>query len=91
MGSYVSVYVTGFGDLGAPGADGLQHLALPVTASIGGVPSPVTYAGEAPGFTSGLQQVNILVPNNAPVGSAVPIQLVVDGLNTQSGVTLAIQ
>ena len=91
LGSYIFVYGTGFGDLSPAGSDGLQHLALPVTASIGGVPAQVTYAGEAPGFTSGLQQINILIPENAPVGLTVPIQLFVNGVSTQSGVSIAIQ
>jgi uncharacterized protein (TIGR03437 family) len=38
-----------------------------------------------------MQQVNILIPENAPVGLAVPIQIMVSGVNTQSGVTIAIQ
>jgi len=35
-GSYLLVFGTGFGDLGPAGADGLQRLTLPVTASIRG-------------------------------------------------------
>jgi len=91
LGSYIFVYGTGFGSLAPAGADGLQHLVLPVTAFIGGVAAQVVYAGEAPGYTSGLQQINILVPENAPVGPAVPLQLAVGGVDTQSGVTIAIQ
>ena len=90
-GSYLLVFGTGFGDLGPAGADGLQRLLLPVTALIGGVAAQVVYAGEAPFFTSGLQQINILIPDNAPAGNAVPIQLVVGGVSTQSGVTVVIQ
>jgi len=91
LGSYIFVYGTGFGDLNPAGADGLQHLTLPVTATIGTVPAQVTYAGQAPGYTSGLQQINILIPENAPVGSAVALQLMVNGVSTQSSVTIAIQ
>jgi uncharacterized protein (TIGR03437 family) len=90
-GSYVFVYGTGFGTLAPAGADGLQHLVLPVTASIGSVAAQVVYAGEAPGYTSGLQQINILVPENVPLGAAIPLQLTVGGVDTQSGVTIAIQ
>jgi uncharacterized protein (TIGR03437 family) len=85
------VYATGFGDLNPAGADGLRHLALPVTASIGGVAAQVVYAGEAPGYTFGLQQINILIPLDAPTGAAVPIQLTIDNVTTPSGVTIAIQ
>jgi uncharacterized protein (TIGR03437 family) len=90
-GSYIFVYGTGFGALAPAGTDGLQHLILPVTASIGGVAATVVYAGMAPGYTSGLQQINILVPENVPLGPAVPLQLTVGGVDTQSGVTIAIQ
>ena len=90
-GSYLLVFGTGFGDLGPAGADGLQRLILPVTATIGGVAAQVVYAGEAPFFTSGLQQINILIPEGAPTGLTVPIQLFVNGASTQSGVTIAIQ
>jgi len=90
-GSYLLVFGTGFGDLGPAGADGLQRLTLPVTALIGGVAAQVVYAGETPYFTHGLQQINILIPENAPTGNSVPIQLLVDGVSTQSGVTVVIQ
>ncbi len=90
-GSSIFVYGTGFGDLNPAGADGLQHLTLPVTATIGTVPAQVTYAGQAPGYTAGLQQINILIPENAPVGSAVALQLMVNGVSTQSSVTIAVQ
>jgi len=91
VGGYVFVYGTGFGALGLVGSDGLQRLTSPVTASIGGVPAQVTYAGAAPGYTSGLQQINVLIPENAALGIAVPIQLSVAGVSAQSGVTIAIQ
>ena len=91
LGSYIMVYGTGFGELGPAGADGLQHLTLPVTATIGGVAAQVTYAGEAPGFTSGLQQINILIPEGALGGLTVPLDLFVNGVATRSGVTIAIQ
>jgi uncharacterized protein (TIGR03437 family) len=58
---------------------------------IGTRPSTVEYAGEAPGFTSGLQQINIRVPDDAPRGPAVSLRLVVGTQATQDGVTVAIQ
>jgi uncharacterized protein (TIGR03437 family) len=91
LGTYIMVYATGFGDLNPAGSDGLRHLALPVTATIGGVAAQVVYAGEAPGYTFGLQQINVLIPLDAPTGTAVPIQLTVDNVTTPSGVTIAIQ
>lgn len=90
-GNYLQVYTTGFGLLAAPGADGLAHLTLTVTASIGGAPATVLYAGEAPGWTHGLQQINVLIPANASKGPSVPLVLTVGGVTTQTGVTLGIQ
>jgi len=91
QGSYISVYGTGFGAFAPSGPDGLQHLVATVTANIGGVAATVVYAGEAPGETSGLQQINIRVPTGIAAGPAVPILLSANGAATQNGVTLAVQ
>jgi uncharacterized protein (TIGR03437 family) len=61
-----------------------------VTATIGGVPAKVTYAGAATGQIVGLFQVNIQVPSNAPTG-AQPLYLTVNGARSQAGVTVAVQ
>jgi uncharacterized protein (TIGR03437 family) len=90
-GSYITLYVTGFGTFGPAGADGLRRLTYPVTAAIGGIAANVSYAGEAPGKTSGLQQINIQVPANASAGASVAIILTVNGVSTQGGATIAIQ
>jgi len=89
-GATIQIYGTGFGTLDPPGSDGLRHLALPVTATIGGIPATVLFAGEASGSTSGLQQINVQIPANAPSGANVPLQLMVGGVTTQAGVTLSI-
>jgi uncharacterized protein (TIGR03437 family) len=90
-GSTIQIFGTGFGMLGPVGSDGLRHLLLPVTATIGGMPATVLFAGEAPGTTTGLVQINVQVPANAPQGPAIPLQLSVGGVSTAAGVTLAIQ
>lgn len=91
-GTIVSVYATDCGLFDPPGQDGLSHLVATVTATIAGIPATVVYAGEAPGYTSGLQQINILIPSNVPSGAAAPLLLNVGGVSsTQTGVTLAIQ
>lgn len=91
QGSYISVYGTGFGSLNAAGSDGLRHLAANVTATIGGADAPVIYAGEAPGETIGLQQINIQVPTGLTSGTNAPIVLAANGRSTQGGVTVEIQ
>ncbi len=90
-GTVVTVYGTGFGVM-TQGQDGLAHVLLPVTASIGGRPAVVVYAGEAPGFTSGLQQINVLIPADAPTGAEVPLVLTArPGATTQAGGTVMLQ
>jgi uncharacterized protein (TIGR03437 family) len=90
-GSYVSVYVTGFGAFNSTSQDGLRRLAGAVTAELGGVPATVQYAGEAPGSTDGLQQINLLLPDAGPVGAAVPVTLSVNGTPTQATATIAVE
>jgi uncharacterized protein (TIGR03437 family) len=63
----------------------------PVTASFGGIPANVAYAGEAPTETLALQQINIQVSANATVGGAAAIMLTSDGVDTAAGLTVAIQ
>jgi uncharacterized protein (TIGR03437 family) len=89
-GSYVLVYGTGFGSVLTPGADGLSVLASGVSATVSGVPVEVTYAGLVPGATPGLQQINLHLPDNCPLGPAVSIQLTIGGVNTPAGTTLAV-
>ena len=69
----------------------LKHPVLPVSATIGGVPADVQYAGSAPGLVSGAFQVNLLVPVAAPSGGAVPVVLTVGTVSSQGRATLAIQ
>lgn len=90
-GRYLSLYVTGFGELSAPGSDGLRRITGTITVLVGGIPATISYAGEAPGFTLGLQQINILIPDNAPVGSAVPVSVTINGVPAQTGVIIAVQ
>jgi uncharacterized protein (TIGR03437 family) len=90
-GSYVSVFVTGFGVFDVESADGLRSVAGTVLAQLGGAPATVQYAGASPGNTDGLQQVNVLLPANGPVGPAVPVTLWVNGTPTQTTTTIAVQ
>lgn len=90
-GTIVTLYGTGFGLLEDAGPDGLAHTLLPVSALVGGKDATVLYAGEAPGYTAGLQQINILIPSDVTPGPAVPLRLTAGGINTQNAVTLSIQ
>jgi uncharacterized protein (TIGR03437 family) len=94
-GSYISLYITGAGQTITAAQDGqiatsAAMTVLPVTATIGGVTAPVTYAGAAPTFVSGLTQVNVQVPQGIATGSAVPVTISVGGVPAQSGVTISV-
>jgi uncharacterized protein (TIGR03437 family) len=66
--------------------DGAPPTANPVTATIGGVPATVQFAGLV---TSGEYQFNILVPT-VPTGDNLVV-LKVGGVSTQPGAYLAVQ
>ena len=104
-GSYVSVYMTGEGELSPQGVNGaftpnngtgLKFPKLPVSATVGGIPTTAV-AASAPGGVNGFTQVNVLIPPNAPSGPAVSIVITFGPaatgatFNTQQGVTLAVQ
>jgi len=99
-GSAVSVYVTGEGMTTPASAtgritpadgSGLKKPVGNVSATVGGIPAAVEYAGSAPGLAAGIAQINVRIPPDAPSGAEVPIVITMGGASTQSGVTLAVQ
>ncbi len=97
-GSYVSVYFTGGGVTDPPGLTGsvndmvvttLAQIAT-VTASVGGVPGIVTYAGSAPGFVGGVNQMNILLSTNTPSGN-MPLTVTIAGQASAATATISVQ
>jgi uncharacterized protein (TIGR03437 family) len=95
-GEIVVLYGTGEGALDppaethVPAGDSPGVPVLDVAVSIGGTSAEILYAGQAPGF-SGLLQVNVRVPVQAPVGDAVAVELRVGEAASTQGVTLAIR
>jgi uncharacterized protein (TIGR03437 family) len=91
IGGYISLYATGEGQTNPSGVDGKlgnstpAHPVLPVTATVGGIPAAIQYAGSAPGQTSGLMQVNVQIPDGVQPGGYVPIVLQVGNAPTTSG------
>ena len=81
-GNWITLFATGGGQLEPPGENGkvimepIPAVKLPASASIGGVDvaENLVAAFPAPGFISGLLQVNVQVPNSA-TGNAIPLVL----------------
>jgi uncharacterized protein (TIGR03437 family) len=107
--SVVSVYMTGEGQTSPAGVTGAiapvnvpapwKQPLLKATATIGSspaLPALVEYYGSAPGLVSGVMQVNVQIPANAPSG-ALPIVITLTdpatGLSyaTQAQVTVSVQ
>ena len=97
-GSAIVLYATGAGLFSPDGGDGwvvtpdsLPLPLLPVSATIGGQPASVLYAGGAPGIVEGVIQVNLQVPAGTSAGPAVEVLLQIGDNTSQSGLTLAVQ
>jgi uncharacterized protein (TIGR03437 family) len=100
-GSYVVLYLTGEGQTSAPGVTGrvttvsavpplTPQPLLPIAVLINGQPALVAFYGEAPGLVSGVMQINVQIPVDAPAGN-LPIQVSVGGNSSQNGVTVSVR
>jgi uncharacterized protein (TIGR03437 family) len=96
VGTTIQVFATGLGVLEPPLKEGvpapqdpLSITSLPVSATVGGRPATVTYAGAAPGLV-GAYQVNLMIPKATPRG-AVTLVLSVGDNFSQDDVTVQVQ
>ncbi len=95
-GTPIVLYLTGEGQTAPAGQDGrviltdLRTPLLPVTATIGGEPATVLYAGSAPTLVSGLCQVNLLIPQDLPPGTQ-SVEVQIGGIPSQHGVTIEVR
>lgn len=95
-GSYVSVYFTGGGATAPAGITGsvnggtLKYLVQQPTATVGGVAAQVTFAGAAPGYVDGLNQLNLQLTGNTPSG-AQQVMLSSGGVMSAAGVTIYVK
>ncbi|WP_180541243.1 glycoside hydrolase family 3 C-terminal domain-containing protein [Nevskia soli] len=92
----IVIYCTGLGPVTNQPATGSPAPSNPLAVTttlpdvtIGGIPAHVVFSGLAPGFV-GVYQINARVPGSAPVGSAVPVVISMNGA-LSNAVTIAIQ
>lgn len=100
-GDLLSVWASGLGPVQGPNGESgpAEGTAAPlatifstkakITATIGGVSAPVSFAGLAPTFAS-LYQVNVQVPAGVAPGSAVPLKITAGGVGSNS-VTIVVE
>ena len=65
----------------------LARPVLHASVTIGGKEAEVEYAGAAPQLISGVLQVNVRIPDDAPRGDDVPVVLTVGDHRSRDGVT----
>ena len=96
--SYVFFWATGQGPVDIPQQDGIQPTVppfpnplLPVSISLGGGVLPdanVIFKGL---IYSGEIQLNMLIPDNAPIGDAIPLVVTIGGASSRADATIAIK
>jgi uncharacterized protein (TIGR03437 family) len=62
-----------------------------VTVSTRGVDAVVQYAGAAPGYVSGLLQVNVVAPTSIDFGNLVPLMVNLGSFGSRTNVTIVLQ
>jgi len=92
----ILIYCTGLGPVTNQPATGaaasttdLDPTVTMPTVTIGGVPATPSFSGLAPGYV-GLYQVNVPVPAGVATGSAVPVVISMNGVNSNTA-TIAVE
>jgi len=86
LGGTLEILATGLGPTNPAGITGsnspgtFRNTDTPVV-SIGGVPAQVTFSGLSPQFV-GVDQINVVVPMNAPTGNGLPLEIQIGGLTS---------
>jgi uncharacterized protein (TIGR03437 family) len=97
LGSVVVIYCIGGGVTNPPSVDGQVFgatapvLTQSVTVNIGGLNAQVAYSGAVPWSIAGLTQINAYVPTGLTTSGQLPIFVNIGGVQSQNGVTVAIQ
>jgi uncharacterized protein (TIGR03437 family) len=93
----IILYLTGTGQTDPPGVDGrvpravLPKPLLPVRVFLGEIEADVYYAGAAPEIVAGIEQINLHVPRQSPVGPRVPIKILVGQYTSEQDVVIAVK
>jgi uncharacterized protein (TIGR03437 family) len=94
-GDVLIVYANGLGAVDNAVADGqnsldqLRHTVTTPIVTLGGISAQVLFSGLSPQFV-GVNQLNIKVPANAPIGNNVQLQLQIGGITTPANTAIAI-
>ena len=92
----MSLFGTGEGETGPAGLDGVPsgtpppQPLLPLQVQVGTAGGEVLFAGRAPGFV-GLLQVNVKLPGIFTPPGVRTLTLIVGGVSSQPGVTIAVK
>jgi len=62
-----------------------------VTATVGGVPASVSFAGAAPGLVNGVNQLNIQLSAATPTGTSQPLMITVGAQRSTATATLSVK
>jgi len=96
--TYVAFWATGQGLVNIPQQDGAQPTGppypnplLPVTVTIGGAAVPAANVVFTGLVYSGEIQINVLIPDTAPTGTAVPLVVGIGGASSRTDVTIAVK
>jgi uncharacterized protein (TIGR03437 family) len=96
-GTVVSFYVTGEGQTSPDGITGSVtqsagvHPRLQVSIQMLGNDLAIQFAGEAPGLTAGVMQVNAVLPRNLPFGGNLPVQVRVGDATSPQGIAISVE
>jgi uncharacterized protein (TIGR03437 family) len=94
-GDVLIIYANGLGTVtpaikdGSASTDTTRNTDTKPVVLVGGMPVQVLFSGLS--TFVGVNQINIMLPQGTPTGSAVPIQIQVGGLTSTNQATIAVQ
>jgi uncharacterized protein (TIGR03437 family) len=94
--STLVILATGLGAVSPPVTTGsgvtdgqVHQTVVNPTVLVGGVPAQLVFSGMQPQFP-GVYQINIVIAPGTPTGSAIPLQLEMNGITSTNLVTIAV-